>query len=684
VKTSYRIFSVAIFLIIFISNTSYAQNYGDKEYYLIDSLNLDELSKNDSELIEQTLKTYHNTTEVIDKVKALGKITEGMMHDDWVRYNLFVKEMIEAKLATNLSDDLEKRYLHSLATAVNNMGIDHNQKGKIPEALACFHRSLKIQERIGDKDGAATTINNIGTIYHIQEDVDKTLEYLLKSLKIREEIGDKKGIAQSLNNVGSIYLKLTDHPKALGYFKRALNINEEIKNKEGIAYSLTNIGHVYDTDNQLLGLTYHKRSLKLREEIGDRKGQVTALLSIGSNLFKLGNKKEAEFYTKRSYDLGSELGYPDYIQKSALLLSNINLESNNFKDGWEMFKIHINLRDSIINVNNKNTAIREGEKYKYEKEKAIQRAEYNKQLEVIEERQEKQKVIRYAITGVLVLSLLFGLFVVSRLRITRKQKLIIEEQKDLVDEKNQEITDSITYAKRIQDAILPPSTELNKHLKKGFIYYKPKDIVAGDFYWLESVGDTVLYAAADCTGHGVPGAMVSVVCNNALNRAVREYKLIDPALILDKVRELVIETFEKSDKEVKDGMDIALCSIDFKANKLMFAGANNPLYVVRNNELLETKGDKQAIGRFSGNNRFSSHEVNLEEGDTLYTFTDGYPDQFGGPKGKKFMYKSFKKLLLSISQKSIEKQEELLNKAFEDWRGDLYQIDDVCVIGVKV
>ena len=254
----------------------------------------------------------------------------------------------------------------------------------------------------------------------------------------------------------------------------------------------------------------------------------------------------------------------------------------------------------------------------------------------------------------------------------------------MVDEKNQEITDSITYAKRIQEAILPPPSEMNKHLKDGFVYYRPKDIIAGDFYWLETVGDTVLYAAADCTGHGVPGAMVSVVCNNALNRAVREYKLVDPALILDKVRALVIETFEKSDQEVKDGMDIALCSINFKTNKLRFAGANNPLYIVRDNNVLETKGDKQSIGRFAGTNPYNSHEIELEKGDTIYTFTDGYPDQFGGPKGKKLKYKPFKELLLSMSQKPAEEQHQLLGEAFENWKGSLDQIDDVCVVGVRI
>jgi serine phosphatase RsbU (regulator of sigma subunit) len=244
------------------------------------------------------------------------------------------------------------------------------------------------------------------------------------------------------------------------------------------------------------------------------------------------------------------------------------------------------------------------------------------------------------------------------------------------------VQDSIRYAKRIQSAILPPNREIDEKLPNSFVLYKPKDIVAGDFYWLESVDDTVLFAAADCTGHGVPGAMVSVICNNGLNRSVREYNLHDPALILNKTRELVVSEFAKSEEEVKDGMDIALCSL--KGNLLSYAGAHNPLWIIRNGELLETKANKQPIGQFDLPEPYTTHTFELQAGDSFYIFSDGYPDQFGGEKGKKFKTANFKKLLLSIQEESMTRQKELLDKAFEDWKGDLDQLDDVCVIGVRI
>ncbi len=258
----------------------------------------------------------------------------------------------------------------------------------------------------------------------------------------------------------------------------------------------------------------------------------------------------------------------------------------------------------------------------------------------------------------------------------------IHYQKLIVEEKSQEITDSIEYAKTIQSAILPSSKIIDEFLNDSFVLYIPKDIIAGDFYWIEAKEDRILFAVADCTGHGVPGAMISVVCNNALNRSVREYNLSDPGEILDKAREIVIEEFEKSEAEVRDGMDIAICSLI--GDKLEYAGAHNPLWIIRNGILLETKANKQPIGKFENLEPYTTHSFQLEKGDTIYIFSDGYSDQFGGARGKKYKTNNFKNFLLSIQESSIEKQLVLLEGEFEKWRGAMEQIDDVCIIGLRV
>ena len=271
----------------------------------------------------------------------------------------------------------------------------------------------------------------------------------------------------------------------------------------------------------------------------------------------------------------------------------------------------------------------------------------------------------------------------------------IEQQKQQIETILTDVHDSISYAKRIQQAIFPSDGLIEQNLLASFVYYKPKDIVAGDFYWMhllpepngwEVNGDVVLFAAADCTGHGVPGALVSIVCNNALNQSVKEFGITQPSLILDKTRELVIETFSESEENVKDGMDIALCSLNAKTNTLNYAGANNPIWIIRKGaiEIEEIKGNKQPIGNFELATPFTNHTIQLNKGDVFYIFSDGFVDQFGGPKGKKFKAKAFRKLLLSIQEQSMSEQKTIIDETFETWNGNLEQIDDVCVIGIRI
>lgn len=284
----------------------------------------------------------------------------------------------------------------------------------------------------------------------------------------------------------------------------------------------------------------------------------------------------------------------------------------------------------------------------------------------------------------------------------------LEEKNKLIHEKNHEIIDSITYARRLQQAIMPPDKEITENIPESFILYKPKDIVAGDFYFAVQKRDHFFIAAADCTGHGVPGAMVSMVCSNALNRAIDEYSLMKPGEILDKVREFVIEAFNRNELDVKDGMDISLAAINIKTRELSWAGANNPLWYIPANDqaqspetnntlaaireiqyekkqgLKEIAANKQPVGKCDKKSAFTTHVLQLKKGSLLYLFTDGFADQFGGPKGKKFMYRQLADLIYSIRSLNMKEQRERLEAAFNHWKGDQEQIDDVCIIGLKI
>lgn len=303
--------------------------------------------------------------------------------------------------------------------------------------------------------------------------------------------------------------------------------------------------------------------------------------------------------------------------------------------------------------------------------------------EKTEKIKENQRIINYQRTliigGIIGALIILGL-VVFLIRTNQKRKIALVESEN----KTKEIIASINYAERIQRASLPSNALLEKCLREGFIFFQPKDIVSGDFYWLEEKDDVIYFAVADCTGHGVPGALLSVLCSNSLSRAINEMGLSEPSKILDQTVILLEGFFSKSENQVQDGMDIALCRLEKKKNQLQYAGANRPLYFFRNGEFNEIKADRQPIGKYDYRKNYTNHTIDLKAGDSLYLFSDGIVDQFGGDQSKKYTSRRLKELLESIQNKPMETQKILLKKEFETWRGDNESIDDACVLGVRI
>jgi len=624
-----------------------------------------------------------------------------------------------------------------IANALNNIGLIFLDKGEFEKAISYYTQSLKITEEIGDLKGAAGSYGNIGVILQEQGDYSKSIEYHSECLKINEELGNKQGIANCFGNISVIYEDIHDYRNAminmdkallifqeindqngeanslnsLGnllsekgsrdsamlYYEQALTIRRKLKDVDGIAKSMGNIGTVLRKEGKLdSALSKYQEGLRLYESISDRPGITSALINVGKVYLARKQYGKSIEANEKAFALAQDIGLTRQIKiiSKALYLNYKAIGQT--EKALTMHELHLTTRDTLESDLNRNYVIRQEFKYAYEKQAAAdsaliaERAKIQKaELATKDAEKESEVLQKYISYGGLSIVLLFGLFILNRFRVTRRQRNTIVEQKAKVDlaydeleEKNKEILDSIIYAKRIQQAILPPKKHVKRCLPNSFILYKPKDIVAGDFYWLEEKDGLILFAAADCTGHGVPGAMVSVICNNGLNRAVREHGITDPGSILDKAREIVLEEFEKSDEDVTDGMDIALCSLEGK--KVKYAGANNPLWLIRNGEIIELKGDKQPIGKYDHQEPFTTYDMDLLEGDSIYIFSDGYSDQFGGEKGKKLKTVNFKRLLLSMQSEPMEKQGDMLDKAFEEWRGDLEQIDDVCVIGVRI
>jgi serine phosphatase RsbU (regulator of sigma subunit)/Tfp pilus assembly protein PilF len=606
--------------------------------------------------------------------------------------SLRIKEKLGADLAR----------IHTLI----QIGTVFKDQGDFGEAITNYTQALKISEKLNNENGVANSLNSIGNVYLDQKDYNKALDYYTRSLNIKKKLKNINGLDNALNNIGLVHEYMGDYEKALDFYQESIILMVQNNNKIGHSMVLNNIGNIYlNQNNYKKALEYQTKSLQLKEELGDKKGIATSYLNIAAIYNQQGIFSKALEYNSKALALAKESKAIKVIEGSARELWELYKDLGRYEESMTMYELYISTRDSIESEENQKAVIRQEYKYEYEKQAAedsIKTAEAdkvkdaqllaekaeNKRHELEAKQQKEQKMYLY---GGLALALLFGGFIFNRFRVTSKQKNIIEEQKikvdeafDELEEKNTEILDSINYAKRIQSAILPPTKLVKEYLKQSFILYKPKDIVAGDFYWLEPTENGILFAAADCTGHGVPGAMVSVVCNNGLNRSVREYGLTEPGDILGKTREIVISEFEKSEEDVKDGMDIALVSL--QGSTLKYAGAHNPLWIIRkgDSEIQEIKANKQPIGKYDDPKPYTTHTIELNGGDSFYIFSDGYADQFGGERAKKFKTANFKRLLLSIQNESMERQKELIDDAFEAWKGQLEQLDDVCVIGLRI
>jgi len=582
-------------------------------------------------------------------------------------------------LIENSNEDLETGGI------LCNMGTIYDVIGDIPNAIKHYEMALEDQEKRKDTVNMANSLFGLGNIQRDLQNEDLAIEYYTRAFKLASSQKDKRVMGSVMGSIAKAYEKRAELDSAIYYSKKALTYSDEANDESNVAMIMTNIGRcLLKTGKNNEALKYLRDGLSTAKRIGDSRNTAVAHQMLGDYFFTLQQIDSSRFHYEQSRDISRKTGIVLELVESTKALASIYYNNKEYKLSAEMYEEFIASRDSLLNVENQNQAIRTKYKYEYEKDLAEERS--SAQL-----REARASLIFYILLIVFVLSVVFGLIIFGRFRITKKQKTIIEDQKKVVDsafkeldDKNREILDSISYAKRIQAAILPRKELIERYLPESFVLYKPKDIVAGDFYWLHYSSKSIKIAAADCTGHGVPGAMVSVVCNNRLNQAVKDFGLEEPGDILNKTRDLVVEEFQVGSDDVQDGMDIALVTIS--GTTLKFAGANNPLWIIRSGsaEVEEIKGHKQPIGQYSNPTPFPTHQVEVNKGDSFYIFSDGFVDQFGGEKGKKFRSGKLKALLLSIQAETMTRQKELLDEAFEAWRGTQEQLDDVCLLGVRL
>jgi len=631
-------------------------------------------------------------------------------------------------------------YKMGQGNAYSNIGVVYWHQGEYDAALESHLNALEIRKKINDKQGVAGSYNNIGLVYLNQSNYEKTLENYFKSLKIKEEIGDKKGMANSYNNIGVIYLKQKNYTKALDIFTKSLTICKEISDKQGTAMAYGNIGLVYfyendfkkSLDSQLEGFKIRKtigdkqgmtlsltnigniyinqsdyrmaldiyfQGLNIDREIGNKRGECVSYNNIGTCYMQMADYEKALQYLNKALTLCKDLEDNGELEDVYSALSDLYGKKGDYKQAFYFQKLYSDIKDTILNEESSRQLTEMNSKYESEKK---DKQLIKKDAEITKQQVEKEKqiILRNAFIMGFLLVLVLAFFIFRGYR--QKQKA-----NKLLDEKNEKITDSINYAKRIQDSVLPPIVEIKKQLPESFVLYKPKDIVSGDFYWfynpspLENGRGEILLAAVDCTGHGVPGAFMSMMGYNLLEQVVKKHHILQPAMILNELSKLIVESLRQTDQlgKINDGMDIALISLTRNAEsigsgkgndnplfcQLEYAGAHNSLYLIRNGVLHETKASRSAIGfSLEKSFRFTNHTIPLEKGDCCYIFTDGFVDQKGGPDNEKFYYQPFRELLVEIHPLSMEEQKQKLEKVFSEWKGNSEQVDDMLVIGFRV
>ncbi len=692
----------------------------------------------------EALENYENSSLIFEKMNdkkglAFNYNNIGIVHKKQGNYHLAIKDYLKASEIFKEIGDKK-----SLGGTFHNVGNIQIHLGNFPDALKSHLQSLKVKEEIGDKYDIGASYLSVAIILKHQQNYSEALKYSIKSMEIRKEIEDKDGAANTGLVIGEIYQQMKNFNEAIKYFQISLKISEELEDSAGIEKALSNIGDIYFYQNNFdEALKYDKRVLKISEKIGDMSQFASTNINIADVYTMQKNYPAARIHFMKGLNLSLESGEKTSVKDCYNGLGELSALEKDFKNAYKFYLLYSTYKDSLYNEAGTKEITEMQTKFETEK-KELQIENLNKDNAFKESEIKKQNLQKIAYGSGLILTLLLSMVIFRGYKqkktanqIISAQKGEVENQKFLVEEKNKnleiaylnieeknhEIMDSIRYAKRIQEAILPPKKIVKEYLEKSFILYKPKDIVAGDFYWMTPLpskkgnpqipvagkeigkptpagdGASVLFAACDCTGHGVPGAFMSILGHNGLNCCVKDFGLSKPAAILDKLCELIDEGFSKSEIAINDGMDIALCSLEFNGPSgihsmppgdkpvlaiLNYAGAGNSLYHIRGNCLTEFKADKQPIGKYSYRKPFTNHIIELQKDDSFYIFTDGFADQFGGPKGKKFKYSQFEKILVTIATEPMEKQREILNETIESWKGELEQIDDICVIGVKI
>ncbi len=622
-----------------------------------------------------------------------------------------------------------------IADSYGNIGEVQIIQGLYPAALDNYLKAASIYEKINDPYSLTLMWVGVGDIYRLQDQPAEARSYLARAIPLQESLRAYFPLAAAYNALANLYYtKENQLDSALIYYQKAVQLNEVLGNGNALIGIYNNIGNILRRKKDFPGAVgYYQKALSLLKEVNIREGIGLLYSNLAETYLGMGQPHIAYslLLKAKSVSLQSEERQALSVIYRRLslaesLLARIEQNPARYLAALNYYQQHVALQDSLFNQDNIRLIERLQNQYTYEKKEAAFRAQQEKERLLAEARIHQREMQRnYSIAGLALALLAVGVLLLL-LRIIRRQKStlqavnaeleianaelaatndalevtnqalsnsnkaleesnkIIHAQKEALEEKNRDILDSITYAKRIQEALLPPADKWQALLPESFVLYLPRDIVAGDFYWMAETEKYIFVGAADATGHGVPGAFVSMICVTTLQKAVHEEGLESPADILMRSKELLTAQLTQYGKRIRDGMDIALLRISKRdPHEIAFSGANRPLWLYTSHEILEIPPTRQPIGFSEAIKPFEEHALTLASGAIIYLFTDGLVDQMGGPKGRKLMQKGLREYLLSIAHLPPAQQGDSIRTFFESWREELPQVDDVTIIGIR-
>lgn len=530
--------------------------------------------------------------------------------------------------------------VESVANLSLNVGAVYSKINVPASAVSFYFRALRAYVSLSDDQGIANSYNNLGTYYQEKYDFDSAVVCFDSSLSINKRLGNIEQIAKIYNNKGIVYDMKGDPGNAIANFRASLSLNKQTKQESAIGDSYLQIGSYYNSTWEYDSALYYLQHARI---IGEKQRSLDLLNDVYFQLYQT---------------------FKSQLQPSKAL------------DAYER---HIAIKEKISNEESIKQFAQLEMQFAFDQKQRLQQYKMDRQ----------RILVNAALFGFVCAAGIAGLLFRSY-RIKQRDNRLLElknaeiiQQRDEISSQKQEITDSIYYASRIQRAVLPQEEMRLKCLPEHFIYYRPRNIVSGDFYWLAEKNGITYFAAADCTGHGVPGAFMSLLGISFLNEIINDIRFEQPHQIMNELRRKIIAHLHQTGAEgaSKDGMDMAVVAFDRVHSKLTYSGAYNSLYLLRNGEIIEYKADKMPVGVYIRNDDFALTEINYNPGDTIYLYSDGYADQFGGAKGKKLKSNVFKDYLIQASLMPIEEQSSFLNQKFIEWKGDLDQIDDILVAG---